>query len=67
MIPKACKRLAKVDFPIAEVPRQAAREKSIRHGHPSTLHPWWARVARRARDAPPVPRPGPTSGRRPFA
>ena len=43
MIPKACKRLAEVDFPIAEVSRHAAREKSIRHGHPSTLHLWWAR------------------------
>jgi len=43
MIPKACKRLADVDFPIAEVSRHSAREKSIRHGHPSTRHPWWAR------------------------
>lgn len=43
MIPKHCKRLAEVDFPIAEVSRHAAREKSIRHGHPSTLHLWWAR------------------------
>ena len=43
MIPKDCKRLAEVDFPIAEVSRHSAREKSIRHGHPSTLHLWWAR------------------------
>ena len=43
MIPKECKRLAEVDFPIADVSKQAAREKSIRHGHPSTLHLWWAR------------------------
>ena len=43
MIPRACKRLAEVDFPIAEVSKHAAREKSIRHGHPSTLHLWWAR------------------------
>ena len=43
MIPKDCKRLAEVDFPIAEVSRHAAREKSIRHGHPSRLHLWWAR------------------------
>ena len=43
MIPKRCKRLAEVDFPIAEVSKHAAREKSIRHGHPSTLHLWWAR------------------------
>lgn len=43
MIPRECKRLAEVDFPIAEVSKHAAREKSIRHGHPSTLHLWWAR------------------------
>ena len=43
MIPKECKRLAEVDFPIAEVSKHAAREKSIRHGLPSTLHLWWAR------------------------
>lgn len=43
MIPKQCKRLAEVDFPIAVVSKHAAREKSIRHGHPSTLHLWWAR------------------------
>jgi len=43
MIPKGCKRLAEVDFPIAVVSRHAVREKSIRHGHPSTLHLWWAR------------------------
>ncbi len=34
MIPKECKRLAEVDFPIAEVSKHAAWEKSIRHGHP---------------------------------
>ena len=43
MIPISCRRLAEVDFPIAEVSRHAVREKSIRHGHPSTLHLWWAR------------------------
>jgi REP element-mobilizing transposase RayT len=43
MIPKECKRLAEVDFPVAEVSRHSAREKSIRHGHRSTLHLWWAR------------------------
>lgn len=43
MIPKSCKRLAEVDFPIAVVSAHSAREKSIRHGHPSTLHLWWAR------------------------
>jgi len=43
MVPKQCKRLAEVDFPIAAVSAHSAREKSIRHGHPSTLHLWWAR------------------------
>jgi putative DNA methylase len=43
LIPKECKRLAEVDFPIAVVSKHSAREKSIRHGHPSTLHLWWAR------------------------
>jgi hypothetical protein len=38
VIPKDCMCLVEVDFPIAEVSRHAAREKSIRHGHPSTLH-----------------------------
>jgi adenine-specific DNA methylase len=43
VIPKECKRLAEVDFPIAVVSKHAGREKSIRQGHPSTLHLWWAR------------------------
>lgn len=42
MIPKECKRLAEVDFPIAEVSRQAA-EKSSPKGYPFMLHLWWAR------------------------
>ena len=37
MIPRDCKRLIEVDFPIAVVSRHAVREKSIRHGHP--VHP----------------------------
>ena len=43
MIPKECKRLAEVDFPIAVVSRHSVREKSVAHGHPNTLHLWWAR------------------------
>ncbi len=43
MIPATCKRLIEVDFPIAAVSAHSAKEKSIRHGHPSTLHLWWAR------------------------
>jgi hypothetical protein len=34
MIPKECKRLAEVDFPIAVVSKHSAREKSIRHRQP---------------------------------
>jgi adenine-specific DNA methylase len=37
------KRLIEVAFPLREVSAQSAREKSIRHGHISTLHIWWAR------------------------
>ncbi|MCY3613982.1 MAG: DUF1156 domain-containing protein, partial [Bacteroidetes bacterium] len=43
MIPRECKRIAEVDFPIAEVSNHAAKEKSINLGHPSALHLWWAR------------------------
>src|SRR5277367_2757416 len=43
MIPRECKCLAEVDFPIAAVSKHAAREKNVRHGNPSTLHLWWAR------------------------
>lgn len=31
------------DMPLAEISEESAREKTIRHGHPSTLHIWWAR------------------------
>ena len=40
---KDCRRLAEVDFPIAEVSRHAVHDKSTPPGHPSTLHLWWAR------------------------
>jgi adenine-specific DNA methylase len=43
MIPKDCKRLAEVDFPIAEVSRHAVAEKRLFVGHPQGLHQWWAR------------------------
>lgn len=39
------KRLIEVALPLKEVSEQSAREKSIRHGHISTLHIWWARRA----------------------
>jgi putative DNA methylase len=37
------KKLIEVSLPLAEINAASAREKSIRHGHPSTLHLWWAR------------------------
>ena len=37
------KKLIEVALPLEAINREAAREKSIRHGHPSTLHLWWAR------------------------
>ena len=37
------KKLIEVALPLDDINRAAAREKSIRHGHPSTLHLWWAR------------------------
>ena len=43
MIPRECKRLAEIDFPIAAVSKHALREKSAPKGYPSTLHLWWAR------------------------
>ena len=37
------KKLIEVALPLKDINEAAAREKSIRHGHPSTLHLWWAR------------------------
>ena len=37
------RKLIEVDLPLDHINRESAREKSIRHGHPSTLHLWWAR------------------------
>ncbi|MGI9951093.1 DUF1156 domain-containing protein [Moorellaceae bacterium AZ2] len=37
------RRLIEVDLPIKRISEHARREKSIRHGHISTLHIWWAR------------------------
>ncbi len=45
MIPpiKSPRKLIEVALPLDVINVAAAREKSIRHGHPSTLHLWWAR------------------------
>jgi len=37
------RKLIEVALPLVAINRESAREKSIRHGHPSTLHLWWAR------------------------
>ena len=37
------KKLIEVALPLAAINEASAKEKSIRHGHPSTLHLWWAR------------------------
>ena len=37
------KKLIEVSLPLEDINAESAREKSIRHGHPSTLHLWWAR------------------------
>src|SRR5215472_4717393 len=37
------KKLIEVALPLDKINEAAAKEKSIRHGHPSTLHLWWAR------------------------
>ena len=42
-MPDYPKRLIEVDLPIRRISDHARREKSIRHGHISTLHIWWAR------------------------
>ena len=39
----APKKLIEVALPLDDINAAAAREKSIRHGHPSALHLWWAR------------------------
>ena len=40
---KTARKLIEVALPLDDLNRAAVREKSIRHGHPSTLHLWWAR------------------------
>ncbi len=37
------KKLIEVFLPLEAINKPSAKEKSIRHGHPSTLHLWWAR------------------------
>src|SRR6266404_9924001 len=41
--PPTRKKLIEVSIPLEAINRESAREKSIRHGHPSTVHLWWSR------------------------
>jgi putative DNA methylase len=63
------KRLIEDYLPIREISKESAREKSIRHGHISTLHLWWARrplsACRVAVYASLVPAPNGKNGRGP--
>jgi putative DNA methylase len=43
MTVKSPKKLIEVALPLDIINAACSREKSIRHGHPSTLHLWWAR------------------------
>ena len=40
---KPCQKLIEAALPLKKINEQSAREKSIRHGHSSTLHLWWAK------------------------
>ena len=42
-LPSLKRRLIEVSPPLEAINVESAREKSIRHGHPSSLHLWWAR------------------------
>lgn len=67
------KRLIELTLPLQAISEQSAREKSIRHGHISTLHIWWARRPLAAMRAAifaalvPAPPPAPQGGHPPGA
>lgn len=42
-MPTYCRKLIEVALPIREISAESVRDKSLRHGHISTLHLWWAR------------------------
>ncbi|WP_022949216.1 DUF1156 domain-containing protein [Methylohalobius crimeensis] len=42
MATKAPKKLIEVALPLDDINESSGKEKSVRHGHPSTIHPWWA-------------------------
>lgn len=42
MATKAPKKLIEVALPLDDINEASGKEKSVRHGHPSTIHPWWA-------------------------
>ena len=65
------KKLIEVAMPVKEISAESVRDKSIRHGHISTLHLWWARrplpVARAVVFASLVPDPLDENCPRPFS
>ena len=44
-MPPQPKKLIEIDLPLDVINRESKRERAIRHGHPSTLHQWWARLS----------------------
>jgi len=58
-MPEYRKKLIEVALPLEAINKEAAREKSIRHGHPSTLHLWWRELVRFKRSLAPKGRPIP--------
>ena len=44
-MPAPRRKLIEVDIPLDVISRESKRERAIRHGHPSTLHQWWARLS----------------------
>ena len=55
---KTRKKLIEVALPLDAINAASAREKSIRHGHPSTLHSICAKITARRRQRPPRPPEG---------
>ena len=53
------RKFIEYDLPLATISEESAREKNIRHGHPSTLHIWWARRPLASSRAALIDDPGP--------
>ena len=64
--PKYKKKLIEVAMPLDIINAVSAKEKSTRHGHPSTMHIWWARRTISASKAVIVTMPSVLSSTRPI-